>query len=107
MELIVLVLIVGIIVLWVRTNELAGRVERTERDATVLGDRLAYVATRLEKLGTRSRLVAAARGVEIEPVAEPPTAPLADQPTDQSLSPRGPDARATAHRGGAKAPARR
>jgi uncharacterized membrane protein len=87
MELIVLVLIVGIIVLWVRTNELAGRIERTERDATVLGDRLAYVATRLEELATGFRVAGAPTPADTRPVLEPPTATLADQPTDQIAEP--------------------
>ncbi|MEW5992133.1 MAG: DUF2339 domain-containing protein [Chloroflexota bacterium] len=91
MELLVVVLIVGIAVLWIRFGSLADRVDRAEGDLKILRERVAFVA---ESVGQRAaepatvqvtgasaeRTAGAAVEPRTEPLREPPVAALPAQP---------------------------
>jgi hypothetical protein len=84
MELIVLILIAGIFVLWIRTNMLADRIDRSDGEIVALSQRLADHAARIEMLATAPPAVVAGRDAEAGPVAKagpvatPTIAPLTD-----------------------------
>lgn len=83
MELLVLVLIASIVVLWIRTSALADRVDRAERAASGEGERIAFLATRLEELAAGSRAAATSVRQGSRPVPGAVYATPAEQPAEQ------------------------